>query len=108
MNFLFFLICTVGMCHIIIDGNILEWFRNFIKNLAIKIGKPKWGEVVECYMCCGTWCGFLMAGLWISWNPFKIIALGFAGGFLSNFFAVLLNYLESQTIITIGRSGEKE
>jgi hypothetical protein len=99
--FLFFALCTIGLCHIIIDGSILEDFRMWWKNWTVSIGYPKLGGLVDCYLCCGTWCGFLMALIFVSYNPFKIVALGFAGGFLSNFAAVLLNYLEAQTMVSL-------
>jgi hypothetical protein len=99
---LFFALCTIGMTHIIIDGSILEGFREWWKKFTTDtLGWPKLGSLVDCYLCCGTWCGFAMALVWVSYNPFKVIALGFAGGFLANFAAVLLNYLEAQTMVSL-------
>lgn len=94
---LFFALCTIGMTHIIVDGSILSGFREWWK----KTTGPKLGGLVDCYLCCGTWCGFLMALIWVSYNPFKVAALGFAGGFLANFAAVVLNYLEAQTMVSL-------
>lgn len=101
--FLFFALCTIGMTHIIVDGSILAGFREWWKN---KTG-PKLGGLVDCYLCCGTWCGFAMALVWISYNPFKVVALGFAGGFLANLAAVILNYLEAQTMVSLDHQHEE-
>jgi hypothetical protein len=98
---LVFAICTIGMTHIIIDGSILEGFRNWWKSWTEKWGWKKLGSLVDCYLCAGTWVGFLMALIWVSYNPFKIVALGFAGGFLANFAAVILNYLEAGTMVNL-------
>jgi hypothetical protein len=42
-----------------------------------------------------------MGWVWISNNPFEIFACGCAGGFLSNFAAVFLNWIESATIVNL-------
>ena len=104
MNFstlFLFVMSTIGMSHIIVDGSILAWFRDLVKDVAVKIKIPKLGGVVDCYLCCGTWCGFFMGWVWLSQNPWEIFACGCAGGFLSNFAAVILNWLEAATIVNL-------
>lgn len=104
MNFVdlfLFVVSAVGMCHIIVDGTIFAWFRNLVKDFSEKIKVPKLGGVVDCYLCCGTWCGFFMGWVWLTHDPWQIFACGCAGGFLSNFAAVVLNYLEAATIVNI-------
>lgn len=96
-----FALSTIGMAHIIVDGSIMEWFRKFMKSTTIKMGVPSLGGVVDCYLCCGTWCGFLMGLIWVSYNPFQIFACGCAGGFLANFAAVFLNWIEAATIVNL-------
>ena len=99
---LFLFVCsTVGMCHIIVDGSIMLWFRNLVKSIADKVKIPKLGGVVDCYLCCGTWCGFFMGWVWLTRNPWEIFACGCAGGFLANFAAVILNWLEAATIVNL-------
>jgi hypothetical protein len=102
---LLFALCTIGMTHIIIDGSILAGFREWWKK---KFDGTKLGGLVDCYLCCGTWVGFLMGLIWISYNPFKIVACGFAGGFLANMAAVLLNYYESQTMVALDEQEQKQ
>jgi hypothetical protein len=104
MNFVelvFFVLSTIGMSHIIVDGSILQWFRDFVKSTSEKIKMPKLGGIVDCYLCCGTWCGFLMGWVWVTNDPFQIFACGCAGGFISNFAAIILNYLEAATVMNM-------
>jgi len=104
MNFVqlfMFVVSTIGMSHIIVDGSILQWFRDLVKIIAFKIRVPKLGGVVDCYLCCGTWCGFFMGWVWLSTSPWEIFACGCAGGFLANFAAVYLNWIESATIVNL-------
>ena len=110
-SFLLFAFGSIGMAHIIVDGSILESFRTFVKNLAEKINCPKFGELVECYMCSGTWSGFFMGYITFGHsieNPFLSVfttfACGCAGGFLSNLAAMILNYIESATIVNLPES----
>lgn len=100
-NLVLFLVSTIGLAHIIVDGSIMSWFRDFVKGATAYFGFPSFGKVVECYLCCGVWCGFLMGLIWISYNPFKVFACGCAGGFIANFAAMVLNWIEAQTIVEL-------
>mgnify|MGYP006301607473 CR=1 FL=1 len=111
MNFvdlLLFVVSTIGMCHIIVDGSILQGLRDFIKSLTAKFHMAKVGGVVDCYLCAGTWCGFFMGWVWLTNDPFQIFACGCAGGFLSNFAAVILNYLEAATVVNMNVEQENQ
>ena len=101
ITFLMFVLSTVGASHIIVDGSIMDKFRVFVKFITKKLKIPSFGGVVDCYLCCGTWCGFLMGLIWISYNPFQVFACGCAGGFLANFAAVILNWIEAMTIVNL-------
>lgn len=59
------------------------------------------GAVVDCYLCSGTWAGFLMGYLWVTQNPFQIFACGCAGAFLSNLAALILQWIEAATIVNL-------
>jgi hypothetical protein len=100
-NLILYVLSTIGMAHIIVDASITASFREFVKSMSTKIGVPSFGGVVDCYLCCGTWCGFLMGAIWLSHNPFQILACGCAGGFLANLGAVFLNWLEAATIVNL-------
>lgn len=113
-SLILFILGTIGLAHVIIDGSIMSWFRDGIKNVSsflsekLKIqGLKRLGDVVDCYLCCGVWCGFLMGIIWISYNPIKVFACGLAGGFLASFSATIMNYIESQTMVNI-EDGNKQ
>lgn len=104
MNLILFALCTIGMSHIIVDGSIFDSFRSFFKKTMEKMNLSSFGNIVDCYLCCGTWCGFLMGYIWISNDPLKIFACGCAGGFLSNFAAVIINLFESLTLFNLNEN----
>lgn len=94
------------MTHIVVDSTITEGFRTFFKSFVKKIKLEKLGGVVDCYLCAGTWCGFLMGYIWISNEPLKIFACGCAGGFLANFAAIIINFVEASTIVQLPENNE--
>lgn len=98
MNLILFALGTIGMSQIIVDGSIFEGPRNIIKYISKIVKLEHLGTIVDCYLCSGTWCGFLMGYIWISDDPFKIFACGCAGGFLSSLGSSFINLIESYTI----------
>lgn len=108
-GFLFFVVSAIGMTHIVVDGSILEWFRQLVK----RVFPEKLASVVDCYMCCGFWCGLFCAwatqpsivdqegNILIIANILMIFAGGLAASFLANFAATLLNWLEAGTIVNL-------
>jgi hypothetical protein len=108
VNLTLFVLSTIGMTHIIVDGSIMEWFRNLVKIISNFLKVPYFGGVVDCYLCCGTWCGFLMGFIWLTFNPLQIFACGCAGGFLANLAALLLNLIEAMTIVNLPQESNNE
>jgi hypothetical protein len=100
-NLIMYVLATIGMTHIIVDGSITESFRTFFKKACLKFNLKTLSGLVDCYLCAGTWCGFLMGYAWISNKPLQVFACGCAGGFLANFAAVLINYIEALTIVNL-------
>jgi hypothetical protein len=97
-----FIFGTIGMCHIIVDSNIFEPCRNFIKNKEQYTLFKILYKIVICYTCCGLYCGILCGWLVmpdITW--FQLFVAGCAGSFLSNFAALYMNYLEAQALVTL-------
>lgn len=89
-----FLIGSVGMTHIIIDGSIFNGPRVFLKNNI-----PSYlHNLFECYMCCGFWCGVALGYFLITDNFYLIFACGCTSSLLSQLHANILNVLESITI----------
>jgi hypothetical protein len=149
LNFFMFMLATIGMAHVIVDGSILEKFRQFVKDYCAKaqeassyvkmmltavvlggvglyafkfgfVGFPyfiallilcvlwlDFGGVVDCYLCSGTWAGFLMGYIWLTNDPAQIFACGCAGGFISNLGAMILNWIEALTIVNLPDESKK-
>lgn len=102
LDILMFLLSTIGMCHIIVDSSIMARFREIFKWLTFKLRIGYFGTLVDCYLCCGTWCGFFMGYVWITHDlSLRTFACGCAGGFVSNFAVVIANYVESATLINL-------
>lgn len=148
--FLMFVLTTIGMAHIIVDGSIFETPRQLIKDYSAKAKASShslkvmltavvaaacvlwtfkfgftgliyfgalmvvlilwsdFGSVVDCYLCSGTWAGFLMAYIWLTHDPLQIFACGCAGGFISNLAAMILNWIEASTIVNLPDKDDKE
>src|SRR4051812_7623731 len=86
---------TIGLTQLIVDGAIFEPARELLRKSL-----PKYlFKLFECYQCCGTWCGFLTAGLLLSHNPLVILTGGFAGAFLAPLGSALMNLIEAKTIV---------
>lgn len=149
LNFFMFVLATIGMAHIIVDGSILEKFRQFVKDYSAKVQQASsfvkmilsgvvlgavaiyafkfgfvgipyflallglcvlwldFGGVVDCYLCSGTWAGFLMGYIWLTNDPAQIFACGCAGGFISNLAAMILNWIEALTIVNLPPENKK-
>ena len=114
-----FLFSVIGLSHIVIDSKIFapvrDWFAEpkvvdwmkypwmipwylvrWIKNNLLS----KINEAIRCYLCFSVWAGwFLGLFLFDTWG--KIFAGGFAASFLSNFAAMLMNYIEARTIVSL-------
>jgi hypothetical protein len=89
-----FVFGVIGMTHILVDSKLFASTRAWLKTKLPE--KIYW--VLECYQCCGTWCGFFLALCLLSYNPFIILAGGFAGSFFASWAAFHLNYLEAKTM----------
>ncbi len=100
-NFLFFAVAAIGMTHIIVDSSIMEPFRNAYKNAV----PERFQSLVDCYMCCGFWCGMFCA--WAAHpqpSVWTVFIGGFAGSFLANFAATILNWFEAGTIVNLEKN----
>lgn len=97
-NFLLFALGSIGMCHIIVDGKIFEWFRE----LLFKIMPNYLCELFRCYQCMGFWsglfCGYFILGYNVHpwWMAVTVTFIcGCAGSALSAWAATYLNLLEA-------------
>ena len=99
--FLFFLLSCCGMTQIIVDGSILQKFRNFVNwaSNKLKIEWPK--ELISCYMCLSCQVGFLLGFIMQpAGDKLHYILQAILCGFASSCFTVLvvssLNFLWSK------------
>jgi hypothetical protein len=111
---LLFCLATIGMTHIIVDGSILQWFRDLMQ----KVLPNKLYEVFTCYQCMGFWCGlfcgyFTLIRPCLNWQtPWQMAFVwtficGCASSFLSPWGAIYLNALEAKMVIEYKEKEEK-
>lgn len=92
-----FILGSVGMTHIIIDGAIFDIPRKILRRtLPLYLH-----NLFECYMCCGFWCGVFLSYFLLSKNPFFVFSCGCSCSLLSHFHATFLNFLETLSIKNI-------
>jgi hypothetical protein len=98
VNLLLFVMASIGMTNIIVDGVIFQPVRDFLRQkLPARIFK-----LFECYQCAGMWCGMICGAMLVSWrNPFVIFCCGLAASFLAHMTALVFNYLEARSIVEI-------
>ena len=98
VNFILFVLATIGLTNIIIDGSIFAPLRNFLE----KILPSKIYSIFQCFQCMGTWCGFICGFLLVGHSWQVVVCCGFAGSFIAVFGNVFINYLEARTIVSMG------
>ncbi len=103
MNLLLFILSAVGMCLIFVDSHIMERPRKLIKHLL----PSEVAKVFECYQCMGFWTGVVSGLILISFNPFVVLCCGCAGSFCSVLSVNITNYLEAQTVLSLGGTDEE-
>ena len=111
METLLYILGAIGLTHIVVDSTIFEPVRQWLEkpfwpSLSLKNFVPrliaKISQMISCYQCCGFWCGLVVAWLALPAPTFGLMLCGgFAGNFLANSAAILLNYLEAQTVVRL-------
>lgn len=90
---LFILICY-GACNNIIYGSIFEGFRNLLKNFGT--GGYSIHKLFTCFMCLGTWMGFILTFIFNFFGYLTLTPFG-SLGITDLYLVVLLNGLVSTT-----------
>ena len=91
-TFLLFVLSTIGLTHIITHGKIFDYPRDWIAGQS----QLSWiSDMIECYQCCGFWCGLLLGALIFPFSIITILACGFASSFLAVWASIYLDYLDS-------------
>lgn len=85
--FLFCLLATIGLTHLIVDSTILETPRVWLKEHY-----PKIGQLVRCYQCAGFWAGLTVGLITYGWEWRLLLLCAFTGSFLGPFGDALLDW----------------
>src|SRR4051812_12087842 len=102
MILFFFILATIGMSHVIVDGSIFNPLKIWLQS-AGWLGR-KILELVNCYQCSGFWSGsFVGTVLWLcNIHPIPLPCVfvaaflyGCIGAFVSPFAAVIIMFLQS-------------
>ena len=117
-----FLVGSVGMTFIVVDGFIFQWLRDTPEWIKKKISFLKGGKIREglfwfldkittllhCHQCAGLWCGFItsLMILHLTWIQAFFVA-GSATSILSKFLITYLNHLDAQTYISLPKEDEE-
>lgn len=98
-----FILSTIGMTHLLVEGAIFKKLRGFINKKF-----PKWFKyLISCYQCTGTWCGMLCGSFLIDFNLYIILLCGCAGSILSLYSANIISYIEAQTLNSVFEEEEE-
>ncbi len=87
-----FILAVIGLTHIMVDSEIMEPVEEWAKDWM-----PFYMHhaIFNCYQCSGFWCGLSLSPL-VSWNPFVMLACGYAGSFIADFSETLFRYMETK------------
>lgn len=86
-TFIFILICY-GACNSIIFGSIFEWQRNLLAKLGT--GGYSLYKLFTCFMCLGTWMGFIMSVIYSKLGYSNLTPMG-SIGMDNSFMVIFLN-----------------
>ena len=89
MNLTLFVLGIVGMTHIIVDGEISAPVYQWVKPRL-----PFVARIMDCYQCCGFWCGLGLGLALLGHDPLVVFAAGCAGSFLAQLGWLVLDSLE--------------
>jgi hypothetical protein len=100
INLIIFILAVIGMTHIVVDSDmpLVQWLRETSKKILAKIPGGNWAKIMDCYQCCGTWCGFICGAILVSYDPLTIFMCGCAGSFLAQWGIHHVELVQAQTI----------
>lgn len=85
---IFFILASVGLTYILVDGSIFRSLRNWLVSTPEGTIWNFFGKIINCHQCCGTWAGWLMGWLFFShWYEW------IGAGFITSLLAMTLNYI---------------
>lgn len=96
-NLILFVLATIGLTNILIYGSILDGLRAKI----FEILPEKVSKVLTCYQCTGFWSGLFCGFTLLTHNFFGVLMCGFAGSFVSHLAAIVVEYLEANSMVNL-------
>lgn len=92
MNTLIFLLICYGACNNLIYGSLFEGYRNFL----VKFGTGGYSlhKLFTCFMCLGTWMGFIISAIFAYFGYTELTPVG-AMGITNLYLLIFLNGLLS-------------
>lgn len=94
VNFLIFVLASIGMTHIIVEGYIFTPIRELLRDWL----PDTIFYMFECSQCIGFWVGLFCGWVMISNNILIVFLLGCAGSYLANRAQWDLLALEASTV----------
>lgn len=110
MNFLLFVLATVGLSHIIVHGSIFQPIKQWLSDKGYK----RILDMTNCYQCSGFWSGFLVSIIMFILGSlptgfgflFHAVVYGFAGSFVSDAAGTILDWLKFYPGVNIPQQEE--
>jgi hypothetical protein len=92
-TFIYFLMCSWGLTHILVSSKILSSFRDYLL-----ISYPTVGELLNCYQCTGFWVSLFLTPLFginfgLTVNEANFLVGGFIGSGFCSVFSYLVSFL---------------
>lgn len=92
MNTLIFLLICYGACNNLIYGSLFEGYRNFLAKFGT--GGYSLHKLFTCFMCLGTWMGFIISAIFTYFGYAELTPVG-AMGVSNLYLLIFLNGLLS-------------
>lgn len=77
MNTIIFLLACYGACNNLIYGSLFEGFRNLLSRFGT--GGYSLHKLFTCFMCLGTWMGFMLSTIFIYFGYAHLTPFGSIG-----------------------------
>lgn len=106
-GFFIFALATIGLTNIIIYGTIFDTIKIQGKSLREWSHYWEWSEqLFTCPQCLGFWTGMICGFAVLTTEPFVILACGFAGSVLSEFYRYLIDLINNNITFEVEQDDE--
>lgn len=96
LNFVMFLLATIGLTNILVHGKVLDEIKLFGSTLREYMYTWKFTEALfSCYECTGFWAGIVCSFIFFSPTWYFVLACGFIGSVVCQTYTDLIYWLRS-------------